>query len=221
MRRSALITAGVAAVMLTGAGMWWSLRDDDGPRATAERYLAAWTRGDHAAMRALVDAPPADFVDRHARMRAELGASRWRFTLAAVDEVGHDTAGGSYRAEIALEGGRVWTYRAELPLVRKDGRWQVAWSPRVLHPALNEGQRLRTRRRRPERADILSASGMSLLGHPSGSVQQLIGQLGVLSAEQARRLGAPTGRAIWAGYRVCNTSTSGGSPESPRSPCRS
>ncbi|TNY35183.1 penicillin-binding transpeptidase domain-containing protein [Thermomonospora catenispora] len=191
MRQSALIAAAAATGVLAGAGAWWSLRGDAGPRTAAERYLAAWARDDYTAMRALVDAPPADFVARHARTRTDLGASRWRFALTGLDEPGAGRAVGSYRAEITLEGGRVWTYRAELPLLRRDGRWRVSWSPRVLHPALKEGQRLRTRRRRPERADILSASGESLLGHPSGSVQQLLGRLGTLSAAQARRLGAP------------------------------
>ncbi|MBA9003875.1 penicillin-binding transpeptidase domain-containing protein [Thermomonospora cellulosilytica] len=191
MRRSALVAATVAAAVLAGAGVWWFLRGDDGPRATAERYLAAWGRGDYAAMRALVDAPPADFADRHARLRTDLGASGWRFTPAAVGEPKDDTAGGSYQGQVTLGGGRTWTYHAELPFVRRNGEWRVAWSPRVLHPGLQEGQRLRTSRAWPNRAGILSASGESLVSHPSGSVQQLVGEIGKLPAGQARRLGVP------------------------------
>ncbi|WP_285583751.1 penicillin-binding transpeptidase domain-containing protein [Actinoallomurus iriomotensis] len=193
MRRSRMVAVAVvaAAAVLTGVGAVWFLRDDDGPGETAKRYLAAWSGGDFAAMRALTDRPPADFATRFTRMRDDLGVTGQHYQVASVGHAKDGEAGGSYRAELTLSGGRVWTYGGSLSFVKQDGRWRVAWSPRVMYPGLEEGQRLRAARTWPDRADIEAADGSSLSGSPSGSVQQLTGPLGPASAAAAKKLGAP------------------------------
>ncbi|WP_329253522.1 penicillin-binding transpeptidase domain-containing protein [Actinoallomurus sp. NBC_01490] len=193
MRRSRMVAAAaIAAVaVLVGVGAVWSLRDDDGPRETAKRYLAAWSGGDFAAMHALTDRPPADFETRFARMRDDLGVTRQHYEVASVGDAKHGEAGGSYRAALTLTGGRAWTYGGSLTFVERDGKWRVAWSPQVMYPSLKEGQRLRAARTWPARADIQAADGSSLSRSPSGSVQQLAGPLGPASAAAAKKLGAP------------------------------
>ncbi|MEV5704099.1 penicillin-binding transpeptidase domain-containing protein [Actinoallomurus sp. NPDC052274] len=192
-RRSRMVAAAViaAVAVLVGAGAVWFLHDDEGPQQTAKRYLAAWSGGGFAAMRALTDRPPADLEERFARMRDDLGVTRQRYEVASVGRPKDGTATGSYRAELTLSGGRVWTYGGTLPFVKRDGRWRVAWSPQVMHPALKEGQRLRAARIRLTRADVQAADGSSLSGSASGSVQQIVGPLGPASADTAKRLGAP------------------------------
>jgi cell division protein FtsI/penicillin-binding protein 2 len=184
MRRSRMVAAAViaAVAVLVGAGTVWLLRGDEGPQATAKRYLAAWSDDDFAAMRALTDHPPADFATRFARMRDGLGVTRQRYRAAA---------GRSYTAELTLSGGHVWTYTGSLPFKKQHGKWRVVWSPQVMYPALEEGQRLRTERTWPARAGIQAADGSNLNGSPSGSVQQLVGPLGPASAAAAKKLGAP------------------------------
>ncbi|HEX2315960.1 MAG TPA: penicillin-binding transpeptidase domain-containing protein [Thermomonospora sp.] len=192
MRRWGVVAAVVAAAVLAGAGLaWWWTRDDGGPEEVARGYTAAWQRGDYAAMRALADDPPADFAERHARMRADLGVTSQRITVASLGSPKDGTAGGSFEASLTLSGGRVWTYQGTLPLVKRDGEWRVDWTPQVLHPELRDGRRLRTSRAWPERAPIQSAEGVSLVGHSSGSVQQLVGTVGKLTAKDAKTLGAP------------------------------
>ncbi|REE95894.1 penicillin-binding transpeptidase domain-containing protein [Thermomonospora umbrina] len=191
MRRFAPMAAAVAVVLLVGAGVWWFLREDEGPADTARRYVDAWQSGDYTAMQRLTADPPADFVQRHTRLRADLGVSGWRFTVASVGEPKDGAAGGSYEANMTLAGGRVWTYQSQLPMVKRDGEWLVDWSPQVLHPDLKGDRRLRTSRAWPDRAPILSAEGASLIGHSSGSVQQLVGTVGKLTAKDAETLGAP------------------------------
>ncbi|MEU8124230.1 penicillin-binding transpeptidase domain-containing protein [Spirillospora sp. NPDC049024] len=193
MRRSrVLAVAAVAvAVVIVGAGAVWFLRDGDDPRDTAERYLAAWSGGDFAAMKALTDRPPADFEARLKRMRDDLGAVRQRYTVASVGRPKNDAVGGSYGAEVTLAGDRKWKYTGSLPMVKTDGEWRVRWSPQVVYPELKEGQRLRASRAWPDRAAVLAADGSDLASSPSGSARQLAGQVGPVSAEAAGKLGAP------------------------------
>lgn len=198
MRRSRVVTsrpaiAAAIALMavIVGAGTVWFLSRGDDPRDTAERYLAAWSGGDFAAMKALTDRPPADFEKRLTGMRDELGVTRQRFTVAAIGSPDGDKAGGSYSAELTLAGDRTWKYEGAMPFVKRDGTWLVAWSPQLMHPSLKEGQRLRAARAWPDRAAVLAVDGSDLSGSPSGSAQQLAGPLGPASAEAAKKLGAP------------------------------
>ncbi|MFF5262828.1 penicillin-binding transpeptidase domain-containing protein [Actinomadura viridis] len=194
MRRSRALIGAVTAVavlaVLAGAGAFWFLRGE-GPEDAARRFVAAWQRGDAAAMRALTAGAPADFDQRVTRMRDDLGVVRQRYTVSSVGDPDGGKAGGSYHAELTLAGNRTWTYEGRMPLVERDGEWLVEWSPQVLYPTLKEGQRLRASRAFPERAAVLDAEGGDLRGSPSGSVAQLVGPLGPASAEAAKKLGAP------------------------------
>ncbi|WP_245667463.1 penicillin-binding transpeptidase domain-containing protein [Actinomadura macra] len=193
MRRSrvVLVLTSTAAAVAVLVGAVWFMRDGEGPGDAARRYLAAWSGGDLAAMRALTDRPPADFEQRFTRMRDDLGVTRQRYTVASVGRPKDGTAGGSYSAELTLAGDRPWKYSGSLPLTERDGKWRVRWSPQVMYPTLAEGQRLRASRAWPSRAGVTAADGSDLGGSPSGSVQQLTGPLGAASAEAARKLGAP------------------------------
>ncbi|MFD0685194.1 penicillin-binding transpeptidase domain-containing protein [Actinomadura fibrosa] len=193
MRRSRMVlAAAIAAVaVLVGAGAVWLLRDGPGPEDTATKYLAAWSGGDVAAMKGLTAGAPADFESRFTRMRDDLGVTRQRFEVASVGRPDDGTAGGSYSAELTLAGDRVWKYSGALPLVERDGKWRVEWSPQVMYPTLKEGQRLKAARAWPTRAGVLAADGSDLGSSPSGSVQQLAGPLGPASAATAGKLGAP------------------------------
>ncbi|WP_412520231.1 hypothetical protein K8Z49_19795 [Actinomadura madurae] len=193
MRRSRMLAAAAiaVAVVIVGAGAVWFLRGGDDPEDTARRFLAAWSGGDAAAMKALTDRPPADFEQRLARMRDDLGVTRQRYTVASVGRPKDGRAGGAYSAELTLAGDRAWRFEGALPLVERDGDWLVRWSPQIMHPDLREGQRLRAARAWPDRAAVLAADGSDLSASPSGSAQQIAGPVGPASAELAKKLGAP------------------------------
>ncbi|WP_123788496.1 penicillin-binding transpeptidase domain-containing protein [Phytoactinopolyspora halophila] len=78
---------------------------------------------------------------------------------AADDPDGSDDAGGDLR----------WSYTstARLSLVEDGengaGAWQVEWTPAVVHPDLESGDRLRMDREQAERADIIGADGEPLV----------------------------------------------------------
>ncbi|NVI88211.1 penicillin-binding transpeptidase domain-containing protein [Actinomadura sp. BRA 177] len=193
MRRSRVLTvAAVAvAVLVIGAGTVWFLRDGEDPEDAAKSFLAAWSSGDTAAMKALTDRPPGDFDQRFTRLRDDLGLTAQRYTVASVGDADGGKAGGSYTAELTLAGDRKWTYEGSLPLVERDGKWLVRWSPELIYPTLTEGQRLRAARAWPDRAAILAADGSNLSASPSGSARQLAGPVGPASEKAAKELGAP------------------------------
>lgn len=112
MRRSRMLAAAAiaVAVVIVGAGAVWFLRGGDDPEDTARRFLAAWSGGDAAAMKALTDRPPADFEQRLARMRDDLGVTRQRYTVARSAGPKDGQAGGAYSAELTLAGDRAWRF---------------------------------------------------------------------------------------------------------------
>ncbi|MFG2007367.1 penicillin-binding transpeptidase domain-containing protein [Spirillospora sp. NPDC048911] len=189
--RKVIALAAALAVLLGGGAAWWLLKGDDGPGDTAKDYLAAWQRGDVAAMRALTADPPADFDKRFAQLREDLGVVRQKYEPGSIGKPKDGAAGGSYEATLTLAGNRDWSYVGMLPFTKRDGEWRVAWSPQVIYPALKEGQRLKAARTWPARAGITAADGSSLEQSSSGSVQQLAGPVSPATADAAKKLGAP------------------------------
>ncbi|GAA0938737.1 penicillin-binding transpeptidase domain-containing protein [Actinocorallia libanotica] len=189
MRRTVVAAVAVPTVLVVGAGIFWAVNRDDGPRPVSEQFLDAWQRRDAAAMAALTEGGPADLKDRLARTWTDLGVVDQRLHLAGVGE--GEGAKALYRAELTLGQGQQWKYEGTFSFVKNDDGWRVRWTPSVLHPALKDGQRLTSAREFPERAAITAANGSDLRGSSSGSVQQLIGPVGPATDKAAAELGAP------------------------------
>src|SRR5688572_19441520 len=98
--RGAIIAAAVLVPVLTAGGVLWAVRTQGSAEQTAADYLAAWSRQDYAAMRALTADPPQDFEQRHQRFRADLKLT------GATFEVGRDTK--------ELEEGKAVPFHAKL-----------------------------------------------------------------------------------------------------------
>ncbi|RAY13825.1 hypothetical protein DPM19_17970 [Actinomadura craniellae] len=181
----------MVAIALVGAGAVWFLNRGEGPEDTAQRYVAAWQRGDFAAMRTLTADPPADLESRLRRLRDDLGAVGQRYRVISVGDAEDGRAGGSYGADLTLAGNRTWSYQGRLAFTERDGKWLVAWSPQTLHPDLQEGRRLRVARAWPDRAGIEAADGSDLRTSPSGSARQLAGTVGSADDDAVSAFGAP------------------------------
>lgn len=189
MRRTAVVAVAVPAALAVGAGAVWFVTRDEGPRPVGERFLEAWQRRDAAGMASLVQGAPADLPDRLTRTWTDLGVVDQRLRLAGVGE--GENAKALYRAELTLGEGQKWNYEGTFSFTKADGEWRVRWSPSVLHPDLQEGQRLAASREFPERAAITAADGTDLRGSSSGSVQQLLGPIGPATDKAAAEFGAP------------------------------
>src|SRR4030095_16720878 len=129
----------------------------------AAAYLAAWGRGDWAAMQAQVAAPPADFTRQHTEMVERLRVAGASFAPRSAT-VTDDRAKVPFSARLRLRALGEWTYDGALELVRRDDRWRVDWGPATLHPDLAAGLRFQRTRTWPDRAPILAADGTELAG---------------------------------------------------------
>lgn len=183
----AIVAVSAALLAAATVGAYLLLRTQGSPHQTAQRFLAAWQRGDLAAMRAELAAPaPAGF---DAAYRAPgLGSRRITVSLTGVRE--DDTgATASFTAVHDLSAGR-WSYTGSLRLTVKDRRWKVDWSPSAVHPDLSATTSLAVTTRWPRRAAVTAADGQRIDGTDvGGSVQQLVGHLDKATAKDVERLG--------------------------------
>ncbi|SNT56793.1 NTF2-like N-terminal transpeptidase domain-containing protein [Streptosporangium subroseum] len=166
-RKHLAVVAVLVPVAAVGAGMW-ALHTPGSAEETARDFLAAWTRQDYPAMRALTVEPPGDFDRWYTRFRTDLKLSKAGFEVT-----------GSTDSEVAfhatLDGPVNWSYDGSLTLVEHDRAWRVKWSPAAVHPRLKPGMRIKTVLVKAEQAPILAADGTRIdTADAPGSVQQLV-----------------------------------------------
>lgn len=132
-------------------------------RTTLARYLAAWGRGEWAAMRSQVLDPPRDFTTVNSDAFRALGVSHASFSALRITTT---RTGDSARARVSEHftvphvGG--WAPMTTVSMVKRGGTWHVRWSPATVNPALRKGEKLALRTVWPLRAPILSVDGTPL-----------------------------------------------------------
>jgi cell division protein FtsI/penicillin-binding protein 2 len=131
------------------------------PDPAVRAYLAAWSKRDLAAMRALVDRPPAQFDRAHNDVVTALHVTGATYTTSGVRRHG-DQAQAAFAARLHLAGLGEWRYEGQLLLRRRASHWLVDWRTEAIHPALHAGLRLTRDRTVPPRAPILAADGTPL-----------------------------------------------------------
>jgi len=132
-----------------------------GPTTMVQKYLAAWSKGDYAAMATLVSHPPADFVTFNRRVATDLDLTKATHDVGAVS-----TSGSTGTAQVTshLTVGSLGTLgvRSRLELTNASGSWKVLWSPRSIIPSLGPGDSVSTTLSWPARAATLGLGGTSL-----------------------------------------------------------
>ncbi|MGI5486136.1 penicillin-binding transpeptidase domain-containing protein [Microtetraspora malaysiensis] len=173
-RRWPLVTAAALVPVLAAGGAVWALRTTGSPEETAASFLAAWSRSDYAAMRALTSDPPADFQRAYKDFRADLKLTSARFTVQGKARENGDGS-ETVRFHAALDAAMDFSYDGGLRLVEHDRAWRVAWTPAALHPGLADGGRFRVTAAKPDPAPITAADGTRIdTPDAPGSVQQLV-----------------------------------------------
>jgi len=191
-RHLAPLLAVAAAALL--AGLVMGARHEPSERTLAERYAAAWERGDYASMRGMLTAAARrrwslERFTRAHREAAELG------TVTAV-RAGEpaDPSDDVVRVPIRLRTRIFGTLDQvlALPMARGAGDERaVAWAPQLAFPGMRPGERLRRETSLPPRAAIEARDGT-----PLAEGESRLSQLGPVAAEIAGRIGpAPPERA--------------------------
>ncbi|QFG27304.1 NTF2 domain-containing protein transpeptidase [Actinomadura sp. WMMB 499] len=136
-------------------------------------FLIAWSVGNYeAAAGNTVGADEKQVADALGKVSSQLDAASLRLSIGvegadpgaeAIVKDG-ETAQASFSVKVDLgENGKPWDYKGHMDLKRVGGRWKVVWSPSIINPKLQQGQRLAVTSEVPERALITDTNGNSLL----------------------------------------------------------
>lgn len=158
------------------------------PGDTANAFLTAFAKGDLAAAAKETDSPDSA-ADQMAAVREALEP---KSVTTKVEEVGQadgaPTANVAYSVTWDLGGGRKWTYDSHFELRESEEKWQVHWSPSVIHPKLARQQAIAVQGQEPELAPVLDRDGNLVLAplrvvsvllekEKAGNVQAVAGAL--------------------------------------------
>lgn len=156
------VLAGLVLVLVVQPRQREAARDD-AARASAEAFAVAWRQGD------LGDAMIADRTNALARYEEVVaaldGVRPHRVDVTAVVRR-EDEALASLQVTWPFGGG--WTYTTMLPLAGDldgpdGGNWTAVFSPAVVHPELDDGDRLGAERTSGRRGEILGRDGTPLV----------------------------------------------------------
>src|SRR4051812_25572504 len=158
------LVAVLALVVVGGAVAYILLeaRKEDPRRATAQKFAAAWAKGDRRAMWALVDADTRKAYPLK-RFSATYRAAERTATVAAVRTGRVRSARGDHVVVPVSVRTRIFgTLRGDvvLPVVTVGDGAAIRWRPFLRLPGLRPGESVKRRvRSRPHRAAILAAEG--------------------------------------------------------------
>jgi cell division protein FtsI/penicillin-binding protein 2 len=162
-KRWVVVGAGVVVAAIAIA-VALSLRGGSSlPTKEVDDYLSAWERYDTNAMNQLVDPPAPTLAATVTGVRDNLHLIGASYTRGKVrSQSGAVIA--PFTAKLQLGGLGEWRYDGQLRLVKRAGKWRVAWTPASVEPDLGAGQRLTRTRIWPTRAPITGNGGATLAG---------------------------------------------------------
>jgi peptidoglycan glycosyltransferase len=164
-------------VVLGGLGyggyMLISNRRSDERRATVEKFVQAWAKGDHKAMYPMLDAasrkanPEISFLADYRRANQAAGVEK--ITLGTIGPL---LSGGNVRVPVTVKTKDFGTLKGSLTFkaTQQEDIVRVAWSPEQRLPGLRKGEEVRRRSgAAPKRGNIYDAGGRLLNSDPTGA----------------------------------------------------
>lgn len=183
-----------AAVIAFGIGAVVGGSHVPASERVAQRYADAWRRGDLARMYALSDAAAhgrslSSFARAYRQAAVTATVASVRFGdprprdghVIGLPAVVQTRAFGPVSAEL------------DLPMTEVDGATRVAWTPNLVFPGLQPGERLTARTQMPPRADLLARDKRPLTRDGvavSAVAGSIVGSLGPQPADRAQALRA-------------------------------
>lgn len=147
------------------------------PEVAVRSFLLSWQDGNHADAARFTTGDPAEVEAALADVHDQLDLASFRFNLGTITQDG-DQAVAEFEASADLGiGDPVWTYTGSMPLTDGPQGWQIDWSPSVIHPELEDGERLAVSYEIEDRGQILDREGEPLVS------SDRVTAFGVLPAE--------------------------------------
>jgi len=191
----AVVAALATLVLAVGIGTFLLVHVTGSPQDTATTFLTDWQAHQYSQMDTVtVNAPAGGVAGPLRASAAQLNLRSLHLKLGPVTPNG-SSAQAKFTATATIAGGQVWTYQGQLPLVISSRAWFVSWSPSVIFPSLQSGQRFALHAVWPARGQVLAADG-TVLSSPkavarSGSIALVSGNVVRATAVQAKKLGPP------------------------------
>ncbi|MFN8017323.1 MAG: penicillin-binding transpeptidase domain-containing protein [Acidimicrobiales bacterium] len=212
-KRRLLVGGGIVALgVLLAAVLWYGLlrpeepvarpgmRDGDPASDAADAFATSWQLDQLAKVPVTVDSG-----DVAAKTKAVVGGLSPEPTVpdaVAVTSIADAPTATAQDRKVAtvsvtwrFDSGRTWQYETKVPLIKgTDDRWLVSWTPSVVHPRLEEGDKLTLVRFPARRGELLGTDGKALVGlrpvvhvairpsassDPAGLARQVAGIVGV------------------------------------------
>jgi penicillin-binding protein A len=204
-RRRVLAAGAVVAASAFGLGLLLGAQHVPSAQRTADRFAAAWQRGDFAAMYSELS----DVERERVRRGAFTAAYQRALDTATARRVAAGPArrdGDAYRVPVRIETSIFGTVRGVVRVpVGDEG---VDWSRDLVFPGLRRGERLSRTTRLPERASLLARDKTPLAQGPARSsplgpvASAITGTLGPIPADRRAdlaELGVPADARVGAG----------------------
>lgn len=186
-KRSVLIGGVVATLAIVVAGVLTLTGGSPGPAASnavaatatssapdpgsvARQYLQTFAVGDTSTAGTLTDDPPASSAALRDAWDS-LRPNQLQATLSHIGAVVGNTASAAYTATWTFGAGHVWSYTGSFDVIRIGGTWRVHWTPAVLHPTLQAGQRLALVTTPPDQPTVVDRDGKPLVVAGAGGVR--------------------------------------------------
>ncbi len=131
------------------------------PEPTVAQFLLDWETGQYQRAAALTDGSQAAVAGELQSAYKQVNANSLTLRMLNIDRHGN-TATAVFAASMDLATGLQWKYAGSFGLRETGQNWQVVWSPSVIVPGLQAGERLALVNIPTGRQQINAASGQPL-----------------------------------------------------------
>jgi cell division protein FtsI/penicillin-binding protein 2 len=159
LRRLLAAGTGLAtAAVITGCA------PEPSPEVAVRTFLLDWQAGAYEGAARQTDGDTAAVAEALEQAHRQLDLAGVRFSLGPIAREG-DTATAEFTAQADLGiGDPVWDYTGAMDLHRGGTGWQITWAPSVIHPDLEEDERLAVTYEVPDRGQIFDRDEEPLVG---------------------------------------------------------
>src|SRR3984957_12570907 len=143
----------VLAVIFHGGGT--------SPEPTVSSFLLDWEAGKYRQAAALTDGPQVAVANELKSAYKQVNANSMTLRMVSISQSG-GTATAAFRASVDLGTGLQWKYSGSFGLRQTGQDWRGVWTPSVIMPGLQAGERLALVNLPAGRKQITAASGQPL-----------------------------------------------------------